>query len=160
MNKKREQRPAPKGSSKTVLPVQGGPGMNVGDAHKKATLGQTVEGNARQYILDVFGGALERNKARCAVMGGRYCFRLSGTGGGAWTLDFDRGVLTESADEGAQLLVEMNAGDFVKSFISGASFSDMMKSGAAKVRGEPVRMRILAALLNAYSRQLQAEAGG
>ena len=72
----------------------------------------------------------------CKKIGGTYAFELSGDGGGAWTLDYNHGVVVGGADNDTDLSVQMTARDFADMMKGTLDVIAAAVAGRIRVRGD------------------------
>src|SRR4029453_16333420 len=66
------------------------------------------------FFEDIVSKVLDICRELCALIGGRYGFRVTGKGGGEWTVDYARAEVEARVTEDVDLYLEMPVGDFIK----------------------------------------------
>jgi putative sterol carrier protein len=100
---------------------------------------------AEDFFHGIAPKLLNVRKRAVVKLGGRFGFRLSGEGGGAWTVSFDEARVLEGA-EAADVVVGMPGEDFIKLLKGSLDIEQAMDEGRIQLEGDVEKLSVLAAV--------------
>jgi putative sterol carrier protein len=82
----------------------------------------------------------------CTKLGGAYAVKLTGDGGGTWTIDFKTASVQKGVTKRADLTLEISGDDFVRMMHGALDVIASLKSGRIKIHGDGKKIGNLAVL--------------
>ncbi len=92
---------------------------------------------------------LEAQRDTCARLGGSYAIKLTGAGGGTWTIDFPSASVTKGLNKRPDLTLETSGGEFTRMMQGALDVVASLKAGRLKVHGDARKIGNLALILGA-----------
>jgi hypothetical protein len=96
--------------------------------------------NAQELFDDMLPAALKSNPEKAKAVGAVYCFKISGEGGGDWTVDLtaDPPTCTRGDAGKAQCTIEVSNDDFQAMLGNPQVGMQLYFQGKLKVTGDPM----------------------
>jgi putative sterol carrier protein len=103
----------------------------------------------QRFFEDICPKLLAAQRDACAKLGGSYAIKLTGDGGGTWTVDFPTASVSKGLKKRPDVTLEIGGDDFTKMMQGALDVVASMKAGRLKVHGDARKMGNLATILGA-----------